>query len=146
MNIFSYLLALFTSVGVMTLFSAMMSVILKCEFRENILLSKLMSGHALNQKENTKYVILGWLAHFLIGAFFLIIYAVLWHYTVLIHQILGSVLYGIIIGLLGILGWTILFKIASNSPQINYKVYYMQLIVAHIFFSLGNFLIFSLLG
>ncbi|WP_179377160.1 hypothetical protein [Winogradskyella wichelsiae] len=146
MNISSYLLALFTSVGAMTLFSALMSVILKYELRENILLSKVMSGHSLNQKESPKYVTLGWLVHFLIGGFFLMIYTYLWLNTALIQHVLGSIVYGVIIGILGILGCTILFKITPNSPRINYKVFYMQLIAAHIFYSLGNFLIFSLLG
>ncbi|SDF51098.1 hypothetical protein [Cellulophaga baltica] len=146
MNIFSYILALFTSVGAMTMFSLIMSVISNCEFRENILLSKLMSGHSLNEKESLKYVILGWLAHFFLGGFFLVIYTYLWYNTALLQHALGSILFGIIIGILGILGWTMLFKMASNPPQINYKIYYMQLIVAHIHFSLGNFLIFSLLG
>ncbi|MGJ8550735.1 hypothetical protein [Winogradskyella wichelsiae] len=146
MNIFSYLLALLISVGAMTTFSALMSVILKCEFRENILLSKLMSGHSLSQKESLKYVILGWLAHFFIGGVFLVIYSCLWHYTALLQDVFGSIIYGIIIGILGVVGWTIIFKITPHPPQINYKIYYVQLIIAHVLFSLGIYLIFSLLG
>ncbi|QDO94401.1 hypothetical protein FNB79_10655 [Formosa sediminum] len=144
MNTFSYFLALITSVGVMTLFSATMGFILKCEFREYILLSKVMAGHSLKQKESFNYILLGWLVHFAIGGFFLVLYACLWHYTILIQNVLGSMLYGIVIGILGILGWTLLFNIAPHTPKINYKAYYMQLIVAHVFFSLGNLLVFSL--
>lgn len=145
MNIFSYLFALLTSVGVMTAFSAIMSVKLKCEFREHILLSKLISNHSLKQKENGGYLMLGWLIHFLIGGFFLVVYAVLWEYIALIRTLLGSIVFGILIGVMGIIGWTILFKLDSNPPNINFHAYYIQLIIAHVFFSLGNLVIFLLL-
>ena len=144
MTIFSYLLAWVISVGAMTAFSAIMSVMLKCEFREHILLFKLISNNALKRKETKDYLILGWLVHFLIGAFFLIIYAVLWEYTSMIHRLLGTIVFGIIIGILGIVGWSILFKLDSNPPEINYNVFYIQLVIAHVIFSIGNFIIFSL--
>ncbi|MBP0903171.1 hypothetical protein ACFSKN_14450 [Mariniflexile gromovii] len=142
MHIFHYLLALFISVGAMTMFSAIMSIKFKSEFKEHVLLSKLISNKSLKQKESAGHLIFGWFLHFLIGGFFLVIYKLLWNYTELIQSVLGSVLYGVLIGIIGVAGWFILFKLDSHPPDINYKVFYFQLIIAHVFFSLGNFSIF----
>ncbi|HBL80335.1 MAG TPA: hypothetical protein DDZ79_10625, partial [Aequorivita sp.] len=43
---------------------------------------------------------------------------------------------GAIFGLLGIFGWALLFYVHPQRPKIDFKLFYLQLFLAHIIFGL----------
>ncbi|TYP75093.1 hypothetical protein [Aquimarina intermedia] len=143
MKIFVFLLAWFMSVVAMSSFSTLMGHIFDSEFREEIILSKLISGNSFNQKDHSVYSILGWFIHFLVGGLFLYVYAIIWEWNLANLPLWETIVFGSVIGFLGIIGWSITFKIYHDPPKINFKGYYIQLFFAHIVFSLVAMIVFQ---
>ncbi|OXA88997.1 hypothetical protein [Flavobacterium hercynium] len=127
----------------MTLFSYAVSTSAREVYKEPVLLAYILSSFHLEATKNLK-IILGWVLHFLIGFGFVIGYHFLWFHELLEISWSASFLLGVISGIIGIIGWIILFKIIPKKPNIDFIGYYLQLFVAHIIFSITAFLIYKL--
>lgn len=129
-----YIISWLVSVIIMTLFSALISQLSGNEYREPNLLSKLISGNELGIKEKPFHIVMGWVIHFSIGLLFFSIYTLLYQFTDQMKSMFWTCLIGFLFGGIGILGWTIAFKISSNPPNIEFKGFSLQLLFAHIIF------------
>jgi hypothetical protein len=145
MDFYTFIEAWIVSVLAMTFFSIIISKILKMELREHYLLAHLMHSIKKETRERHPNILKGWVLHFAVGLFFLAFYELLWKITHLERTFLWALIFGIGMGFLGIAGWKLLFKIHPKPPNINYTVYYIQLVIAHIIFSLAAFMIYHLM-
>lgn len=119
----------------MTLFSYAISEGFRELYKEPVLLTFLLKQMKLELSVEKKKI-LAWLIHYIIGLLFVIGYHLLWINNVLEISVLNAVLLGAICGIIGILGWVIMFKIAKYKPAIDFKGYYIQLFFAHVVFGL----------
>ena len=120
---------------IMTGFSYLVSLISKQQFREPELLNQLVTTSLIPLKPYPKNFV-GWIIHLVIG--YLLALGLLYGWKVLNMSFLFyGTMGGLILGIVGIIGWNIMLKVNPNPPQIARKQFYSHLIFAHIIFSLS---------
>ena len=120
----------------MTTFSYVVSRIKSQQFKEPKLLNMILrrSTYDMNPSNNS---ILGWVVHFSIGVILMTLFYI-FHLTFSFNISLISILiYGVFAGILSIISWHLMFMLSPNSPNIELKEYYIQLLFAHVLFALG---------
>lgn len=122
--------------SLMTLCSYFFSHILGKQFREPVLLHQLLERSIMLDNPNVP-VWLGWLLHYLVGVGFVVVYHIIWHVTDVDPSALNALLLGLVSGLLGVAGWLFIFRMHKDPPSIDFKSFYLQLIVVHLIFGLG---------
>lgn len=132
----------FIATSLMTLFSYLISNIKGRQFREPELLNILISRSTLFPWKIKKDSWVGWAIHYSIGWFFVICFYLIWKYTKMEPSVATGALFGFLAGIIGISGWKIFFLLHHDPPEIDFKNFYIQLIVAHIIFGLGAVLVF----
>jgi len=142
MDVFIFFTAWIVATSVMTLFSELWSLISGNEFREPVLLAHLFTKGTIENLTLGQWV-MGLGIHFLFGLFFMLGYEVLWYLTGLMRSAKWSMVFGIVIGLIGILGWVIMFRLLTKPSQLNTRHYYVHLLFAHIVFSLGSYMMYE---
>jgi len=137
----------------MTLFSYVCGQLFSKEFGEPYLLNKLLEqwpvGHQGNKPKNE--FLLGWVIHLFIGFLFaLFLYTYFawkdsfgWRESMSNLFVAGYL--GLVLGLLGVVGWVVLLKMHKSPPKLALPEFYIQLVVAHVVFGLGTVLGFGLL-
>ncbi|MCB7480558.1 hypothetical protein [Christiangramia sediminis] len=120
----------------MTAFSYVCTMLTGNNFREPELLNQLINTSRIPLKAGKKSV-LGWLLHLLIGFVFGVIMSLVWDFFELSSYLIFGLISGIIAGVLGILGWQVMFYLNPQPPDIDLNKFYAQLIVAHVIFSLS---------
>ena len=133
MDILKVMIAAFSATNVMTTFSYLLSVRYKRLFKEPVLLNYVFDRFANTESKWKGF--LGWLVHYLIGLVFVIVYASIWDHTPIEFGWVSGIVFGVISGFIGILGWHLLFKIPAQTPNVKLKEYYVQLFFAHIIFA-----------
>jgi hypothetical protein len=128
------LLVAVAATSAMTLFSYAISHSFRELYKEPVLLKHILIKTKLELTYQTKEI-LAWLIHYLIGLAFILGYYFLWNKTSAQPSITTGLVLGAISGIIGILGWVILFKISNYKPKIDFKNYYIQLFFAHIIFA-----------
>jgi hypothetical protein len=137
------LIASIAATSAMTLFSYVVSTSFRELYKEPVLLTFILSKLKLDLSLKTK-AILAWLLHYFIGLIFVVIYHILWFYSILKLSLLSALLLGAISGIIGIISWMFLFKITDHKPAIDFKGYYIQLFFAHIIFGITAALVYYL--
>lgn len=142
-SILQVLLSSAAATTVMTLCSYAVSAAAREIYKEPLLLAYILKQLHLNISSNAKHI-LGWILHYVIGLAFVAAYHLLWSHKILNVTILSSIMLGAASGILGIIGWIVLFKIVPQKPNIDYKGYYAQLFAVHIIFGVTAFLVYLL--
>lgn len=137
------LIATIAATSAMTLFSYAVSASARELYKEPVLLTYVLSSLKVDVSPQTK-TFLAWLLHYLIGLFFVLSYHFLWAHDVIEISWRAGLVLGAASGIVGILGWIILFKIVDQKPNIDFKGYYVQLFFAHIIFGLVAFYVYQL--
>lgn len=132
---FQIIIVSLLATSAMTLFSYTMSSSFRELFKEPVLLSFILIKTNLELSVQTKKY-LAWLLHYLIGFIFVLAYHIIWLYNILYISIISALLLGVLSGIIGIIGWVLIFKIADYQPKIDFKGYYIQLFFAHIIFAI----------
>ncbi len=136
MEIYTVLQILISSIAAtsaMTLFSYAVSASARELYKEPVLLSYILTHLHVELSPAVKNI-LAWILHYTIGLGFVTAYHFIW-----VHEILDvtwsvSILLGAVSGIIGIITWFLLFKIVPQKPDINFRGYYVQLLVAHLIF------------
>jgi hypothetical protein len=142
MGIAAILLATLVATSLMTAFSYLISEAFRKLYKEPVLLQFLMTRFHFNLSPAGK-TITGWFIHYTIGLLFVIAWYILWKLGVIELTWLSGIIYGCVIGLIGIGGWVFMFTLADYKPKIDFKGYYLQLLVAHIVFGLATWVVFE---
>jgi|TARA_R110002012_G_scaffold321121_3_gene547655 uncharacterized membrane protein YedE/YeeE len=117
----------------MTGFSYLFSTILNENFKEPILLTDLLDK--VFHVELPVWV--GWLAHYLTGILFLVLLIAAYSLTNVAISVLWGIIFGAILGGIGIVMWKVLYKAANTDPPTHTRLFHLQLIIAHIFFGMA---------
>ncbi|WP_114941345.1 hypothetical protein [Mucilaginibacter endophyticus] len=128
------LLCGFMGTNIMTLSSAMMSLIFNENFKEPGHLATLIGrlAPALSKKARQ---LAGWGAHYAMGVVFAAVYVELWETGKIRHTIRNGIILGAVSGIAGLLIWKGTFKAHPFPPRMKYDHYYLQRIPAHIVFA-----------
>lgn len=129
------LVATIAATSAMTLFSYVISASFRELYKEPVLLTFLLAQFKIEVSLKSKAT-LAWLLHYFIGFIFVLFYHLLWGNNILKLSLLNAVLLGSITGIIGIIGWMIIFRLADYKPNIDFKGYYIQLFFAHIIFGI----------
>ena len=146
MNFYTFIQIVFSSVAattLMTIFSYMLSVNFRELYKEPVLLSYLLTSLDISLSKRVRRFF-GWLIHYSIGFLFVLAYHILWENEIIEKNWNAALLLGAVSGIVGILGWLMMFKISKYEPNIDFKGYYLQLFFAHVIFGLGALLVYNL--
>jgi hypothetical protein len=129
------LLSAFAATSLMTIFSYAVSASFRKLYKEPLLLQYILSRLNIELNEIPKRIA-AWSLHYAIG----VVFALGFHLAVLSGitkniWLLGAC-YGILIGIMGIIGWNIMFAIAGQPQKTDSLGYYTQLFTAHLLFAL----------
>ena len=119
---------------VMTGFSHVVESLTDHKFNEAHLLNgliKRLRSTAPNIGDNHY---LGWVIHFAIG---ISMAAILYCYYIYLADSISiwtGLFLGFILGIIGIAGWYLIISYHDNPPKIDWKFFFIQLVVAHIIF------------
>lgn len=136
MPFYTFIISWILAILAMTGFSALISYLSKYEFREHILLSQLMNTIKKASPSTKPKIYLGWSVHFAFGLLFMAFYELLWVLTDFNRTVFWGIIFGLLMGLIGMTGWMLMFRLHPNPPQLHFKIYYFQLVIAHVVFSL----------
>lgn len=121
-------------ISAMTLFSYLISEKKNKNFREPELLGQLI--HRLPTSASKKSTqMAGWGLHYAIGIFFVACYSELWERTNLKPSLASGMMLGTANGLVGVVGWKLMFAKHPNPPAKNLKPFFGHLILAHVVFA-----------
>ena len=125
----------------MTAFSYIIARMKSQEFKEPKLLNMILRRSTFDKMNPSNNSVMGWVLHFSIGVL-LMTFFYLFHLTFSFKISFFSIfIYGIFAGILSILSWHLMFLISPNSPDISLKEFYIRLLIAHILFALGAFIL-----
>jgi hypothetical protein len=85
-------------------------------------------------------ILIGILAHYLVGIGFTFIYFYLWPNRDSEASFFQSLLFGFLCGVFGIIVWKIFFLLHPNPPEISLPVYLLNILIGHLFFGIGIFI------
>ncbi len=134
-TIIQIVLAALIGTSVMTLFSYSLAYILDRQFKEPRLLNKLLDRSKFGEGKHISPVF-GWFIHYGIGFLFAVAYHYIWKFTFVEPAVLSGSILGFCSGLIGIAGWSLLIKMHSDPPSIDFSKYYIHLMVAHVIFGI----------
>lgn len=121
----------------MTAFSYLCSYLTGNQFKEPELLQQLLNSSRLPVNSTNNF--LGWLLHFLLGVVFAASLVFTRSYFSFYTTWIFAIIAGAIAGIIGIIGWHGMFLLNPKPPKISMKKFYLQLIIAHIIFSVTIF-------
>lgn len=76
----------------------------------------------------------GWSTHYSIGIVWAIAYHLLWQKNIVEPTVKNGLLLGGISGLIGVAFWDACFKMHPRPPRIKYRLFYGQLVLAHLIY------------
>lgn len=135
MEIAKILVATLAGTSMMTAFSYLVSKAFHKLFKEPVLLAIIMKKLGFNFSRQMKSV-LAWLLHYFIGLLFVISYEIAWVYFEVPQSWLVGLIFGCVSGIIGVLGWMLIFRIPGKPPKVRFTEYYLQLFFAHIVFAM----------
>lgn len=124
------------STSCMTLFSYLLSNKANKQFREPEMLNSLIKGSETFSNSVDKSHASGWLIHYVIGFLFVVAFVFLYHIDCMALNFLSFFIFGICAGIIGVIGWQVMFMLNNDPPKVHLKFFYLQLIGAHLVFTL----------
>lgn len=134
MDFLKIMIAAFSATNIMTTFSYLISVTYNKLFKEPVMLNYILNGIGVSFTGKLKKAE-GWIAHYVIGLFFVIIYESVWRYTDVKFGWLSGIIFGAVSGGFGILCWHLIYRLPDKKPRAPLRDYYLQLFLAHIVFA-----------
>lgn len=128
------LIEAFTGIVAMTFFSYLVTRLFRDFYIEPGLLNFLFVQTNVEVLHDKRA---GWLVHYAIGILFVVVYQTLWNMTDIDSTWITAVWFGILSGLIGVSGWSVMFWFAKQKPNISFVGFYAQLLIAHVIFACG---------
>ncbi|CDF78632.1 conserved hypothetical membrane protein (DUF2938) [Formosa agariphila KMM 3901] len=134
MTILKFILINTVAVALMTGFSYVISQAYNINFSEPKRLKQLVNRARIIRKSDFG-IWVGWCLHFGIGLVFLLVYFLFRNIFPNGPELVYALIFGFLAGLLGVVGWRLMFALHDNPPQFPKFPFYVQLVGAHIVFS-----------
>ncbi|TVZ15455.1 hypothetical protein JM81_1699 [Maribacter sp. MAR_2009_72] len=131
---------------VMTVFSHILEKMSGHKFNEAHLLNKLIDRCGTFDSDAEDNDIRGWAIHLAIGILMAMGLYFYINYAKEFSVLISGVVIGFFLGIIGVLGWTIMFKKHSDPPEINLVYFFVQLICAHMIFGVSALWILTKVG
>ncbi len=114
----------------MTLFSYFVSASFRKLYEEPLLLEYVLTRFSIKLETQEKAAV-AWSIHYLIGLAFV------WMYCCVApnYSWANALIFGSVIGIAGIVGWKIIFRLSGKPLQTDAGGYYLQLFIAHLIFA-----------
>jgi hypothetical protein len=135
MDILELLIETVTATTLMTIFSYLAGQSFRKLFSEPVMLNYVIRISSVNVNPRLNSI-LGWLLHFLFGLLFIVPYHWIWNRRILDDSWLAGIILGVPSGIIGILGWMVIFSLPREKPKVAFAEYFIQLFFAHIVFAL----------
>ena len=119
----------------MTLFSYLVSESKNKNFREPEVLGKLINRLPTSGSMESSQMV-GWGMHYTIGILFVACYSELWERTKVKPSLPSGALLGAACGVVGVMGWKLMFEGHPNPPAKNLKPFFGHLLLAHVVFGI----------
>ncbi len=87
--------------------------------------------------DKTSAIVVGMVAHYLVGIGFAVIYHWLWSNDIVGQDFFTASWLGLINGIVGAIGWRIFIAIHSNPPRLPLLHYLIAIVFGHVFFGCG---------
>lgn len=121
----------------MTLFSYLISESNNKNFREPELLGNLIERLPATTSDSKRVAQLAsWGLHYTLGTLFVTAYDKLWKKTKVAPSLTSGTLLGAASGVVGVVGWKLLFESHPHPPANNLKPFFGHLILAHVVFGI----------
>ena len=143
MNLLKIMIAAFSATNIMTTYSYLVSISFKELFREPIMLNFILDGAGINLKGRFRKFS-AWLAHYLIGLAFVLIYEAVWRYTNIEFGFTSGICFGIISGLIGVSAWRLCYRLPDGKRHVPSKEYAIQLFFGHVIFAVAVVIAFKI--
>ncbi|WP_373519505.1 hypothetical protein [Pricia sp.] len=118
----------------MTLFTIFVETVTGKDLGEPKYLNRLISTSVHFDAKIGDNHIFGWAAHYVIGVLFAAVMVAFRSISGIHLTTLNGMLLGTALGIMGIIGWTVMFAVHHDPPKIDFPLFMAQLIVAHILF------------
>jgi len=105
------------------------------QYREPVLLNKLINRSELLPVKVSNNHPAGWASHYAVGLLFVLTYYALWRRALHSPGPVRTITVGTMSGILAIGAWKTMFATNANPPHNNRFGYYRQLFIAHLIFS-----------
>lgn len=132
-DFYKILITALLSIITMTSFSYLISKAFRELYKEPVLLTYFLNVMKIKISPGLQ-IFLAWMLHYLIGLGFVIVYHLIWQAHLLPLNWQVGFLIGFVSGIIGIIGWVLIFNYTDHQPKIDFKGYYLQLLFAHIIF------------
>jgi hypothetical protein len=126
--------------ALMTFFMYLMSYITKKPFKVVKVLGTMITLQTTPEKRlsnKTSVILIGVVVHYFVGIIFALTFLYLWRQGIIQPRFLPSLLFGLGVGLFGVVVWRVFFALHPNPPSVVLKDYLMNLVIAHLFFGVG---------
>ena len=137
------LISAIVGTSAMTLFSYLVSESKNKNFREPEVLGQLVN-RLPNSGSKESAQMAGWGMHYAIGILFVAIYNQLWKQTKVEPSMTSGTLLGAASGVVGVMGWKLMFEGHPNPPAKNLKPFFGHLLLAHVVFALSSAITYKL--
>lgn len=138
MIVFETFLTALAATTMMTIFSYVLSYIVKVNFKEPEHLSVMLKRIPIHD------MVAGWAVHYFVGLLFVVAYFLMWKNGIEANTGSGLVI-GAISGLIAVLVWHLTLKLHPYPPRIHRIPFYIQLVPAHIVFAIAATWVYQLL-
>ncbi|TQD39408.1 hypothetical protein [Haloflavibacter putidus] len=118
---------------IMTVFSYIYEEMNKGMFKEPQLLNFLVRNSSLSFFPRRSHI-LGWGLHYSIGLVFAIGFELLLFYQIINFSVGRALIFGFVIGIIGIIGWNIMFRLSKKPEAFNSIPFYRHILIAHLLF------------
>lgn len=139
------LISAIVGTSAMTLFSCLVSRSMDRNFREPEILDQLIK-RLPDQHSGESGKLAGWIIHYTVGIFFVVIYNELWKRKKITPSLTSGAMLGAASGLAGIGGWKVVFDVHPDPPAKNLKRYFGHLMLAHIVFGISSAITYKLIS
>ena len=136
MDLLKIAIAAFSATNIMTTFSYIISKTYNKLFTEPVMLNYILDAIGINLGGKLKKA-QGWIAHYFIGLFFVILYESVWRFSQIKFGWISGLAFGAVSGGIGIIGWFFIYRLPDKKPKAPLRDYYLQLFLAHIIFALA---------
>lgn len=135
MHAYKILIPGIVGTSAMTLFSYLVSEGKNKNFREPEILAELIQRIPKSRLNKSAHIA-GWGIHYAIGILFVTCYSEIWEQTKVKPSLASGTLMGGLNGVLGVIGWKLMFEGHPNPQAKNPKTFFGHLLPAHVVFGI----------
>ena len=145
MQVIVIIVAGIAGTDVMTAFVYFLAALVDQRLKVIRVLGTMLTNQTTNHKGlayNSKTMITGTIAHYMVGIGFAFVYYWLWLNGIGSPSLSSAILFGFINGIVAVAGWKTFISLHPDPPVLPIKMYLLSILISHVFFAVGVVLCF----